>query len=99
MTEKMMKRLVCAAVTGVAVLSSSVGSRAEETSASDLANACIEKLAEIANRPVADIAATAIAPEGKGQVVTLDLDGAENPWLCHVDAEGTVVDVIYQGEG
>ena len=48
---------------------------------------------------IADIAATGIAADGAGQVVTLALAGAENPWLCHVDAEGTVVDVIYQGEG
>lgn len=75
------------------------GARAAETSASDLANACIEKLAEVANRPVADIGATAIAPDGEGQVITLDLDGAENPWLCQVDADGKVVDVVYQGEG
>lgn len=83
----------------VAVLTVAAGASAAETSASDLANACIEKLAEVANRPVADIVATAIAPDGTGQVVTLDLVGAENSWLCHVDAEGTVVDVVYQGEG
>lgn len=61
--------------------------------------ACIAKLAEIANRAAAEIKATGIAPEGAGQVVTLDLDGAENPWLCHVDAAGGVIDVMYQGEG
>jgi hypothetical protein len=32
-------------------------------------------------------------------VVTLALDGAENPWICHVDAAGGVIDVTYQGEG
>ncbi len=82
-----------------ALLFSAVGAGAEETSASDLANACIVRLAEIANRPVADIAATAIAPDGEGYVVTLALDGAENPWLCHVGIDGAVIDVIYQGEG
>jgi hypothetical protein len=94
-----MKRWVVLGASGVAVLASTAGAWADEVSASDLANACIEKLAEIANRPVADIAATAIAANGNGQVVTLDLAGAENPWLCNVDADGTVVDVIYQGEG
>lgn len=92
-------RLGAVAAMAMASLLAATGARASEASASDLANACIEKLAEIANRPVADIAATAIAPDGEGQVVTLDLDGAENPWLCHVDAGGTVVDVVYQGEG
>ena len=94
-----MKRWAIAGGFLAAVLAPPAGAWAEDVSASDLANACIEKLAEVANRPVADITATAIAPDGTGQVVTLDLAGAENPWLCHVDDEGTVVDVMYQGEG
>lgn len=94
-----MKRLAVFGTLGVAMLALPVAAPAEDGSASDLANACIGKLAEVANRPVADITATAIAPEGKGHVVTLDIAGAENPWLCHVDDEGTVVDVMYQGEG
>lgn len=94
-----MRRSGIVGALGVTVLAWPAGSWAAEASASDLANACIERLAEVANRPVADIAATGIAADGAGQVVTLALAGAENPWLCHVDAEGTVVDVIYQGEG
>jgi len=87
------------AVACTVVLAVGMTARAEEAVDGKIAEACIAKLAQIANRPAADIAASAVAPDGDGQVVTLDLNGAENAWLCHVDAGGNVVDVIYQGEG
>lgn len=89
--------LAALAIAGMAAASGSAA--AGDAAASAVETACIAKLAETANRPDGDIKIVGTAPDGGGQVITLDLDGAENAWLCHVDAAGNVVDVMYQGEG
>jgi len=83
-----------------AVLAGMVGLCAHASAAaSPAAEACIAKLAETANRPATDIKVVGTAPDGGGETITLDLDGAESVWICHVDVDGNVVDVMYDGEG
>jgi hypothetical protein len=94
-----MKPLLSAVWFSCLVAVAAGGALAGEPSASDIEAACIAKLAETANRPASDIKVVGTAADGDGQLVTLDLDGAESAWLCHVDAAGSVIDVMYDGEG
>ena len=93
----MRKMALAAALSGIVGLCGHLS--AEEAAASPSAEACIAKLAETANRPAADIKVVGTAPDGGGETITLDLDGAESVWICHVDAGGNVVDGMYDGEG
>jgi hypothetical protein len=89
--------LAALAITALAAAGGSVA--AGDAAGSAVEAACLAKLAETASRPKGDIRVVGTAPDGGGKVITLDLDGAENAWLCHVDAAGNIVDVMYQGEG
>lgn len=94
-----MRNTVLAALAITALTAAGGSVAAGDAAGSAVEAACVAKLAETASRPNGDIKVVGTAPDGAGQVITLDIDGAENAWLCHVDAAGSVVDVTHQGEG
>lgn len=64
---------------------------------SPIETACIEAVAT--ETGVSGLSVISSTPSEAGTNVMIEVDGAEAPWSCVVDTDGTIVNVFYTAEG